>query len=743
MSGSTEIVDAQTGQCVTLQTIADNCDYWLGRDVFSLDLDSQKITRKPITAIFDNGMRDVFEITTKTNRKIRATENHLFYTISGWQKLEDFKIGDSIRLTKNLPISHENTISEAEIKIAAYLIGDGYLSQKKRVGSYFCNSDKLLINDFNECCLALFGRNVPVAQQHHENKKSVAYARINFAEFNAWINEKLKRASSAYKEIPLWIYELSSQQLALFLGTLWSTDGTFDISIGHADYTSTSKKLIEQIQHLLLRFGIVGLFNIKKSTYKNQPHISYRVQITGREDFLKFYDLLVLFMSAAKRKKAKICYDPIQTKLKNQSKHQLPVAVTHLIANAKYASGMTWCEIDEAIDFKKGTMSSGLNFKNPHSELSRHRVANFAQVFNDSKLQAIAESEVFWDKIISVEFVGKERVFDLTIPDTHNFIANDFIAHNCMGKKDANEMAKQRDVFVSGAEANGVDKDIANYIFDLVDKFSGYGFNKSHSAAYALVAYQTAWLKAHYPAAFMAAVLSADMDNTDKIVINIEECRALNIKIIPPSINLSDFKFTVGDNGELIYGLGALKGAGEAALLDMIEERKKNGAFLNLYDLCERVDLKKFNKRVSEALIKAGALDEFNPNRAAHLAELPTALQVAEHKNKMKLAGQSDLFGLGGGDETQAESDNPTYAIDVPPWSEKFKFSEEKAILGLFLTGHPIDQYVEELRKLTPRNLAARIAEIIPERRSNPVKVSGLAIEIGARQNKQGKSRGY
>ncbi len=318
------------------------------------------------------------------------------------------------------------------------------------------------------------------------------------------------------------------------------------------------------------------------------------------------------------------------------------------------------------------------------------------------------------------------------------------ILRRAMGKKDAKEMAKQRDVFVSGAVANQVEESTANYIFDLVDKFSGYGFNKSHSAAYALVAYQTAWLKAHYPAAFMAAVLSADMDNTDKVVINIEECRALNIKIIPPSINHSDFRFTVNDNGELVYGLGALKGAGEAALLDMIEERKKNGFFSNLYDLCKRVDLRKFNKRVSEALIKAGAFDEFDTNRAAHLAELPTALRVAEHHAKMKLAGQSDLFGLGGGsDETEDESENQTYTADVPPWSAKVRFAEEKAVLGLFLTGHPIDQYADELRKLAPRKLVARIAEIVPERRSNHVRVAGLAIDIGSRQNKQGKSRGF
>ncbi len=745
LSGSTEIVDVTTGQCVTLQTIADNQNYWLGRDVFSLDLTTQKIVTKPITAIFDNGVRDVLEITTKTNRKIRATADHLFYTISGWQKLEDFNVGNSIGLTKNLPISHENTISEAEIKIAAYLIGDGYLSQKKRVSSYFCNSDELLISDFNNCCFEIFGRKTPVSYQHHEGKKSVMYARFSFVEFNTWIDEKLKRACSHDKEIPLWVYELSPPQLALFLGTLWSTDGTFDISIGHSDYTSTSRKLIEQIQHLLLRFGIVGLFNVKKSTYKNQSHFAYRAQITGREDMLKFYDLIVPFMSAAKREKAKICYDLILIKLKNQSKHQLPVAVTSLIYNAKLKSGMTWSEIDEKIGFKKGVLSGGINFKNPRSELSRHRVANFAQIFNDSKLHAIAESEVFWDKIVSVELIGEERVFDLTIPETHNFIANDFIAHNCMGKKDAKEMANQREFFIKGALVNQVTEETASYVFDLVDKFSGYGFNKSHSAAYALVAYQTAWLKAHYPAAFMAAVLSADMDNTDKIVINIEECRALKIKIVPPSINYSDFKFTVNDNGELVYGLGALKGAGEAALLDMITERKTNGLFLGLYDLCQRVDLRKFNKRVSEALIKAGALDEFNSNRAAHLVELPTALRVAEHQAKMKLAGQCDLFGLGASsDEMEEETENKTYATEVPAWSDKVHFAEEKAILGLFLTGHPIDQYEDELRQLAPKKLAKLINEIQPNRRSSvSVRVAGLAIDIGSRQNKQGKSRGF
>ncbi|MGZ4995868.1 MAG: DNA polymerase III subunit alpha, partial [Methylobacter sp.] len=181
-----------------------------------------------------------------------------------------------------------------------------------------------------------------------------------------------------------------------------------------------------------------------------------------------------------------------------------------------------------------------------------------------------------------------------------------------MGKKKPEEMAKERDKFTAGAIENQVDEKIATYVFDLMEKFAGYGFNKSHSAAYALVAYQTAWLKAHYQPEFMAAVMSADMDNTDKVVILIEECRQMKLEILPPTINISKYKFTVNDAGQIVYGLGALKGVGEAAIEEMLVEREAYGPFSGLYDLCKRVDLRKFNRRVLEALIRAGAFDEFD-----------------------------------------------------------------------------------------------------------------------------------
>jgi DNA polymerase-3 subunit alpha len=310
-----------------------------------------------------------------------------------------------------------------------------------------------------------------------------------------------------------------------------------------------------------------------------------------------------------------------------------------------------------------------------------------------------------------------------------------------MGKKKVEEMAKEREKFTAGAVANQVDEPIANYIFDLMEKFAGYGFNKSHSAAYALVAYQTAWLKTHYPAAFMAAVLSSDMDNTEKVVVLIEECRQMNLVILPPTINISNHRFTVNDDNHIIYGLGAIKGVGQTAIEEMLKERADRGRFTGLYDLCKRVDLRKFNRRVLEALIRAGAFDEFDSNRASHLTELPTALRVAEQHGKMAQTGQNDLFSLPNHFSEEADNNckTDTYSTYTPPWSDNERLASEKLTLGLFLTGHPIDQYEDELKHFTH----GKIASLQIARGKMEARVAGLVVEVRTRQTKNGKTMGF
>lgn len=259
-----------------------------------------------------------------------------------------------------------------------------------------------------------------------------------------------------------------------------------------------------------------------------------------------------------------------------------------------------------------------------------------------------------------------------------------------MGKKKPEEMAKQREIFTEGAKGRGVDEKIATHIFDLMEKFAGYGFNKSHSAAYALVAYQTAWLKAHYPAAFMAAVTSSDMDNTDKVVTFIDECAQMKLTVLPPSINRSQYSFTVFDDTTIIYGLGAIKGVGEAAIECITQEREIGGPYADLYSFCQRLDLRKVNRRVLEALIKSGAFDDWQIERAVLQASLEKALKVAEKEHQNQSSGQFDLFSL--------LDDKATEQAYLPskPWSEVRRLDGEREVLGFYLTGHPADQYRRE-----------------------------------------------
>ena len=270
-----------------------------------------------------------------------------------------------------------------------------------------------------------------------------------------------------------------------------------------------------------------------------------------------------------------------------------------------------------------------------------------------------------------------------------------------------------------------VHSELANHIFDLMEKFAGYGFNKSHSASYALIAYQTAWLKTHYPAAFMAAVLSTDMDRIEKIIILLAECQSLKLHVSPPDINKSDYFFKVIDNKNLMYGLGAIKGVGLAAIENMMSEREKNGLFKDLFDFCQRIDLRKINKRVFEALIKSGCFDSLGKHRATIMASYHFALQRAEQTLHNETYGQHDLLGMH--DEAR------TPYIEVELWDEQTQLQGEKETLGFYLSGHPLNRYLRELVHFT----TCRIVELNPHQHQ-AIRIAGIITTIRIRQTKRG-----
>ncbi|MFA7241678.1 MAG: DNA polymerase III subunit alpha [Sulfuricellaceae bacterium] len=296
-----------------------------------------------------------------------------------------------------------------------------------------------------------------------------------------------------------------------------------------------------------------------------------------------------------------------------------------------------------------------------------------------------------------------------------------------MGKKKADEMAKHRSLFVDGAVKQGVNERLATELFNLMEKFAEYGFNKSHSAAYALVAYQTAWLKAHHASAFMAATLSADMFDTDKVHTMYADCIANGLEVLPPDVNHSDYRFVPLDAKRIRYGLGAIKGTGEAAIAAIVKAREQGGPFTSLFDFCCRVDKRAVNRRVVESLVRAGAFDAQSDHRASLIASVGTALELAEQSARS--VHQNSLFDL-------MEDQNDSHGAEMTPaarWSPIEQLLNEKKALGFYFSGHPYDGYRPQLSGF----IKVALAHVAPQQQ--PVWLAGVIYATRTQMTRRGK----
>ncbi|WP_187308366.1 DNA polymerase III subunit alpha [Buchnera aphidicola] len=299
------------------------------------------------------------------------------------------------------------------------------------------------------------------------------------------------------------------------------------------------------------------------------------------------------------------------------------------------------------------------------------------------------------------------------------------ILRRAMSKKNLKEMAEQRSIFESGALKKGINKKLAIKIFDLLEKFAGYGFNKSHSVAYALVSYQTLWLKSHYPAEFMAAAMTSDIDNTEKIVILINESLNIGLKIIPPNINLSKYEFYVNNKSNIIYGMGAIKGMGQSSINHIIKERKKNGIFHDLFDFCMRLDCSnKITRRILEKLIMSGSFDCLNANRNYLLQSIDDAIKASKEALKIKFFKQESLFGIFKDELHQVQKNN---FINTSYSTKKNDLENEYQVLGFYLTDHPINEYTKELKNYLNGMTISKLRFI---KKKTTVLIAGIIISI-------------
>jgi DNA polymerase-3 subunit alpha len=338
--------------------------------------------------------------------------------------------------------------------------------------------------------------------------------------------------------------------------------------------------------------------------------------------------------------------------------------------------------------------------------------------------------------------VYQEQVMQISNVVANYSLGEADVLRRAMGKKNADEMAKQRDRFMSGAAALGHPKDTAGELFDQMDKFAGYGFNKSHSAAYALLAYQTAYLKTHYPVEFMAALLTSETSKPESVVKYIGECREIGISVEPPDVQISGAQFT--PHGEAIrFGLAAVKNVGGNAIESIIKARQEvGGRFKTLWEFCEKVDLRVMNKRVIESLIKAGALDSLG-KRGPLMEAVDKAMERGQKAQKDAAQGQSGLFGLF--NEAPAPGRSHDDLPNVPDWEEGVRLANEKEVLGFFVSGHPLDKYAEKLRNLTGVITTAEALERKPPERtwgkqSDPadeIQVAGMIMGLRVQKSKR------
>ena len=305
------------------------------------------------------------------------------------------------------------------------------------------------------------------------------------------------------------------------------------------------------------------------------------------------------------------------------------------------------------------------------------------------------------------------------------------ILRRAMGKKVAAVMDEQRERFMQGAKENNVDPQKAATIFDLMAKFAGYGFNKSHSAAYGLIAFQTAYLKTHYPAEFMAALLTSEMTSTDKVMLHIAECREQGLTVLPPDINRSRRDFTVVDN-DVVFGLAAVKNVGLGAVDAILAARDEDGPFKSLFDLCERVDMRKVNRRVLESLVKCGAFDSTGAHRAQLFAALDDAIEHGQKLGRDREGGQSNMFGIFA---DAAPQETPVFDLpDLPPWEEADALAYEKEALGFYITGHPLSRFEEEVARLS----TADTVSMQNAKDGQKVRLAGLPTEVKEKTTKKG-----
>ncbi len=712
ISGDSRVFDAVTGQPYRVDELADRAGDFTIQGVDS----QQRPTLGRVTHWFNNGEKPVYRLTLHNGTSIKATIDHRFLTETGWKTLAELCVGDYVGTPPALfepeqPLDY----SREKLRVLAYLIADGSLASGPSVD--FVNKEQALIDEYLRC-LEAFEDVKPVFTQQIHNVLRIGIRHKNGTKGTTsllqWMRELgLKHAPgvkpaglrSHEKHIPAFVFRLNDDDLAFFLAALWDCDGYVGRKLCH--YKTISEQLARDVQTLLLRLGVASVIHTSSYETSRAARTAYQVTV---------YDTARLTAQ-------------LQPHMIGIKKDVLCQAVDHPTIDRHLFID----ELDETITLPRRALMTQYGIDRQHfmkkrlacERISAHIVRDLAATL--PLPQTNQRLNVAWERIQSIEPCGIETVYDLTVEGLHNFVANNIIVHNCVyqeqimrigrelfgyslgeadlmrkavSKKKKEDLLKHRKIFIEQGPDYGVDAEAAGKIFDDIEFFANYGFNRAHASDYAVITCQSAFLKTHYPAEYMAALLTVYFDDAGKVTTFLAECKRLNIPILPPDVNYSQLDFDIqtqdagsGERRGVRFGMAAIKNAGVGALQHIIAEREANGAFASLEDFCTRLDLRVVGKRTVESLIKVGALKSMG-NRKQLIAALDRLMSFSGDHHKAKEVGQMGLFG--GAMDTM---DNLLLNLPVTEEvTQREMLNWEKELLGLYISSHPIDPFLEQLQ---------------------------------------------
>lgn len=652
--GDTRVFDTRTGTPITVKELYESSRR---PDLQGID-DQLKNTTGQIEGVYENGIKKTFEITTRSGRKVEATSNHPLRTFDGWEKLENLQVGDRIAVPRKIAEPDQPClIPDYKAAALGYLLAEGNFCHHS--GIYFYSSSQREIDDFAEYAREF--SNAKLTYNTRENADNVYVGRKNKQKENTlydWINELgLKDKKATEKYIPKDIFQLPNEQLALFLGKLWQGDGTVSMENTQLFYATSSRQLADDVQYLLLRFGILSTIHTKTFKYRGDEKTGFTVVITHRENITRFNKYISKHLVGKKQRQTEKLAEKSLRVMDNNKEHlargtvdTIPDQVLGVIREEMNTADVT---VKEAV--KKTGLSKRLFSKDERKRgYQRGVVEQIAETFDFQNVRNIADSDVLWDEIVEIEPKEEKMTYDISVPPHGNFVADNILVHN------------------------------------------------SHASSYGIVAYQTAYMKANYPVQFMTSILKAESGDEDKVAEVVRECSSMDIKVLPPDINESEKNFAMvsepGEPGRIRFGLNAIKNVGDHICEVIEEERKENGHYSSLEDFLERVQDKDLNKTALECLAKVGAMDCFGYSRNELLQNVKNMRNYNKKIQEKMQTNQGSLFS-----QSSVDIDSEVRMEEAKPASMEQKLKWEKELLGIYLSSHPFKDYQEELSDiLTP-----------------------------------------